>query len=166
MPISTWKKGDVPDEKRKKRMLLKWSIQNDDFRKKDRIFSNCFYLSKLLLTHLWLIHSAICENRDDQLSNLTGVKIKRRTFQPSGKEGILFFFKEIGYIKRSFCFLDSLWWYNLPNYWKLKMLLRSRDLRVTYIFCVARDFQIKFRICEKFPWDRHRQSIIMLKHRG
>ena len=151
MPISTWKKGDVPDEKRKKRMLLKWSIQNDDFRKKDRIFSNCFYLSKLLLTHLWLIHSAICENRDDQLSNLTRVKIKRRTFQPSGKEGILFFFKEIGYIKRSFCFLDSLWWYiyQITGSWKCYFGVVIYEWRTSFVW--QETFKSSFEYVRNFP---------------
>ena len=76
----------------------------------------------------------------------------------------LFFLKKMVILKDLFVFSTASD-HNLSNYWTLKMVLRSRDLRVTYTFCVARDFQIKFRICEKFPWVTNRQSIMMLKHR-
>ena len=151
MPISTWKKGDVPDEKRKKRMLLKWSIQNDDFRKKDRIFSNCFYLSKLLLTHLWLIHSAICENRDDQHSNLTGVKIKRRTFQPSGKERTLFFFKKLVILKDLFAFStasDDII-YQITGSWKCYFGVVIYEWRTSFVW--QETFKSSFEYVRNFP---------------
>lgn len=62
----------------------------------------------------------------------------------------LFFLKKMVILKDLFVFSTASG-HNLPNYWTFKMALRSRDLRVTYIFCVAREFQIKFQICEKFP---------------
>lgn len=78
----------------------------------------------------------ICENQDDQLSNLAGVKLNGELSSQVGKRE-LFFLKKVVMLKDLFVFSTASD-HNLPNYWTLKMVLRSRDLRVTHLLCGKR----------------------------